>query len=268
MSEISTDAVSFLAQFGLPAMLALLGACWGSFAATVTERWPQGRSIVHPGSQCDGCKRALQVRDLVPVVSYAIARGRCRYCAAPISSRYPLIETTCAGIGLVSGCFLPAPESVWMALFGWQLLLLAILDAEHFWLPDPLIALLTGSGLCIAALGGTKSLISALLGAVVGFASLAGIALLYKRVRRRTGMGGGDPKLLGAIGIWVGWQALPMILLFGAGLGLCLALFVAASDTRRIAVWQRKLPLGTCLAFSAWVWCLLDKIGLSASTLY
>ena len=250
----------------MPTLLALLGACWGSFAATLSDRWPQGRSIVHPGSHCEACKRTLTVRDLIPVLSYVAARGRCRQCKVPISRRYPLIEIASASIGLVSGLLLPAPDSLWVALLGWQLLLLAILDAEHFWLPDPLVLLLAASGLGVAAMGGPERLIPSAIGALVGFAALFAIASLYKRIRGRTGMGGGDPKLFGAIGAWVGWQALPTVLLIGAGLGIGFAIFESIRDGGVIksgAMWQRRLPLGTCLAVSAWGWHLLDTMNLT-----
>jgi len=263
---LSAQATSYLATFGLPTLLTLLGACWGSFAATLSDRWPQGRSIVQPRSHCEACQRPLTVRDLIPVLSYIAARGRCRHCQTPISRRYPLIEIASAGIGLVSGLLLPTPDSFWVAALGWQLLLLAILDAEHFWLPNPLVALLAASGLGVAVLGGPERVMPAVIGAAAGFAALFTIAYLYKRIRGRTGMGGGDPKLLGAIGAWVGWQPLPIVLLIGAGLGIAFAIFEAIRDggvTKGGAIWQRRLPLGTCLAISTWVWVLLDRMNLT-----
>lgn len=266
MPPLSAQAASYLATFGLPTFLALLGACWGSFAATLSDRWPQGRSIVQPRSHCEACQRTLAVQDLIPVLSYILARGRCRHCETPISRRYPLIETASAGIGLVSGLLLPSPDSFWVAALGWQLLLLAILDAEHFWLPDRLVGLLAASGLGLAAMGGPERLLTAIIGAAAGFTVLFAIAYLYKRIRGRTGLGGGDPKLFGAIGAWVGWQALPIVLLIGAGLGIAFAIFEAIRDgavTKGEAIWQRRLPLGTCLAISTWVWLLLDRMNLT-----
>ena len=266
MPPLSPDAASYLHLIGAPALLTLLGACWGSFAATLSDRWPQGRSIVHPGSHCEACQRALSARDLIPVMSYIAARGRCSHCKVPISLRYPLIEIASAGIGLMSGLLLSAPDSLWAALLGWQLLLLGILDAEHFWLPDPLVAFLAASGLGIAAMSGPERLLPAVTGAMAGFAALFAVAYLYKRIRGRTGMGGGDPKLLGAIGAWAGWQALPVILLLGAGLGIGIAVCESIrdrSDIKSNPMWQRRLPLGTCLAVSAWGWYLFDHMNLA-----
>jgi leader peptidase (prepilin peptidase)/N-methyltransferase len=266
LPPFSAQAASYLFAFGVPTLLAVLGACWGSFAATLSERWPQGRSVVQPRSHCESCQRTLSAWDLIPVLSYILARGQCRNCGASISLRYSLIEIASASVGLLSGLLLPAPDSFWVAALGWQLLLLAILDAEHFWLPNRLVGLLAASGLGVAALGGPEHLLTALIGSAAGFTALFAIAYLYKHSRGRTGMGGGDPKLLGAIGAWVGWQALPMILLIGAGLGIGLAIFEVIRDGRVIkggSMWQRRLPLGTCLAISTWVWLLLDRMNLT-----
>ena len=205
------------------------------------------------------------------MLSFLAARGRCRHCKTSISRRYPLIEMACAGVGLLAALLVPWPYSLWVAVLGWQLLLLAILDAEHFWLPDPLVILLAASGLGVAALGGPERLIPALIGATAGFTSLFVVAHLYKRVRGRSGMGGGDPKLFGAIGAWVGWQSLPAILLVGAILGLGVAVLEAIRDRGDIKsreIWQRRLPFGTCLAISAWVWHLLDMMNPTVISLF
>ena len=266
MTPLSAHAASYLAAFDMPTLLAVLGACWGSFAATLSDRWPQGRSIIQPRSHCGSCQRTLSARDLIPVLSYILARGRCRHCSVPVSRRYPLIEIASASIGLVSGLLLPTPDSFWVAVLGWQLLLLAILDAEHFWLPNRLVALLAASGLGVAALGGPERLLTALIGTAAGFTALFAIAYLYKRIRGRTGMGGGDPKLLGAIGAWVGWQPLPFILFIAAMLGISFAVYEAIRDkgiTKSEAMLQRRLPLGTCLAVSTWGWHLFDMMNLT-----
>lgn len=243
--------------------LAALGACWGSFAATLSDRWPQGRSIVRPGSHCEQCARPLSARDLIPVVSYALARGRCRHCKAPISARYPLFEIAAAGVGALSALLVPWPDCLWVALLGWQLLLLAVLDAEHFWLPDPLVAVLAGSGICASLLSGGPQFADAVIGAAAGFAALFAIATFYKRTRGRTGMGGGDPKLFGAIGAWIGWQGLPLVLLMAAMIGIGVAGWMASRDTKGAPLLQRRLPFGTCLAVSAWVWYLFNKVNLT-----
>lgn len=250
-----------------PAVLALflvvVGACWGSFAATLSERWPAGRSIVRPRSRCDSCDAALGARDLIPLFSYLVSRGRCRSCGSVIPLRYPMVEAACAAIGLVAALFLPLPNAFWIALFGWQLLLLAILDAEHFWLPDPLVGCLALTGIVAAIVAGGSAVGEALIGGAVGFASLAAVALMYKRLRGRTGMGGGDPKLFGAIGIWTGWQALPVILLAAALVGMVAVLFLAIRGPTGEPLHLRRIPFGTCLAICGWVYCLSAMVNPS-----
>lgn len=244
-------------------LLAALGACWGSFAATLSERWPQGRSVLQPRSHCESCARPLSVLDLIPVVSYVIMRGRCRHCAAPFSSRYLLIKLACAGIGAASALSTTWPDGLWVAVLGWQLILLAVLDAEHFWLPNPLVAWLAGTGLCVAVLAGCPQFLAALIGSAVGFGALYVIAEIYRRTRGKAGMGGGDPKLFGAIGAWIGWQGLPIVLFFAAMIGIGVAAWMATRDTNGLPLLQRRLPFGTCLAVSAWGYFLFIKMNLS-----
>lgn len=240
--------------------MALLGACWGSFAATITERWPAGESIVRPRSRCASCNVDLRSRDLVPLFSYLLSRGRCRACRAQIPPRYPMIEGASLAIGFFSAALLPFPQAFWIAVLGWQLLLLAILDAEHFWLPDFLVGSLALTGILCATLVGTDAVAESLLGGSVGFSSLCAVAMAYKYFRGRTGMGGGDPKLFGAIGIWTGWQALPLILLSAALVGIVAILLAAIRSRPNISLNLRRVPFGTCLALCAWVYCLLAMV--------
>ncbi len=240
--------------------LALLGACWGSFAATVTDRWPAGGSILAPRSHCASCGRTLGILDLVPLASFVLARGRCRTCNTPIPWRYPLIELGSAGLAVLAAMLAPGPDAFWLVLLGWQLFLLAILDAEHFWLPNALTAALALTGLGHAFATGAAQWPEAVLGGAVGFGSLYVIAAAYKRVRHRTGLGGGDPKLLGAIGFWASWRLLPVILLTAALIGIAVAALMVIRDRNRHGIMTRRLPFGTCLALSAWLWMLAESV--------
>ena len=239
------------------ALFALLGACWGSFAATLSDRWPKGGSIVGPRSACASCGRKLAVADLVPILSFLVTRGRCRHCEARIPVRYPLTETACAGVAMAAALLLPGPQAVWIALFGWQLVALALLDAEHFWLPDVLTGMLAATGLAHALIMAAPVLSDALAGGVSGFLSLYAIAVVYRHVRHKAGLGGGDPKLFGAVGLWSGWQPLPVILFSSALIGIGLAAVLTIRDRGDRQFLSRRLPFGTCLAISAWLWLLV-----------
>lgn len=232
-----------------------LGAIAGSFIATVLIRWPKGLPITGR-SRCDSCDARLHALDLVPVLSWAALRGRCRGCGARIDMRHLAIELAAAAIGLVALLAHPLPLAAATALLGWWLLLTAALDLEHHWLPDALTLPLIPLGLAAAWAGLGPPLADRLAGAAIGWAALAGLAFLYRRLRGRDGMGGGDPKLMAALGAWVGAWQLPALLL-GAGL-LGLAAVLAMRLRGAPVAATTRLPLGTLLALAAWpVWLVV-----------
>lgn len=222
---------------------AVAGAIAGSFLATVVIRWPQDRPVSSGRSACDSCGRTLGVVDLIPLLGFLIRRGRCATCHAPIDRRHPLIELAAALIGAAALAVSPGWGGAAGALFGWLLLALAVLDVEHFWLPDRLTVPLALSGLAAGVAGIAPALQDRLIGAAAGFGALALIGWGYRALRRREGLGGGDPKLLGAIGAWLGWQALPFVLL-GASLTGLVAVGIAAARGDAVSA-------GTCLPFGA-----------------
>lgn len=232
-----------------------LGLIAGSFLATALIRWPKRKGVLAGRSHCDTCEAPLRARELVPVISWLIQRGRCRRCAARIDPRHIAIELAAAVVGLVALLAHPLPLGLVSALFGWWLLLTAALDLEHQWLPDRLTLPLIPLGLAAAWAGLGPPLADRAAGAALGWAVLALIASGYKRVRGRDGMGGGDPKLMGAVGAWVGAWNLPSILL-GSGL-IGLALVLAMRLKGEEVSGTTRLPLGTLIALAAWpVWLL------------
>ena len=240
----------------MPAMLAVLGSVVGSFLATLVIRWPADRSVVRGRSQCDHCGTALAARDLVPLFSAALARGRCRHCGGSIDARHWQIELGAAAIGLVAAVAVPGPVALAGAVFGWLLLALATLDVSEFWLPDRLTGTLALGGLVTGLIGIYPPLTDRLIGGGAGFAGLWLVGQGYQLLRHREGLGGGDPKLLGAIGLWVGWQMLPVILLLASLTGFAL-IFVRAVGVRTARM-DDRVPLGALLAIAAYpAWLFL-----------
>lgn len=238
-----------------PALLAILGSVIGSFLATVAMRWPEGRSAATGRSACDGCGRTLSPADLVPLLSHAAFQGRCRACGAPIDPLHWQVELAAALVGLAAGLAADGMTAALGAAFGWLLLLLAALDLRAFWLPDRLTALLALAGLASAA-SVAPPVADRLIGGAAGFVSLWLIAAGYRRWRGREGMGGGDPKLLGAIGLWLGWRVLPMVVTAAALIGLAVVLGLAVMG--RPMDRHRALPFGTLLAAAAYpAWLLM-----------
>ena len=193
--------------------------------------------------------------------------------AAALSTRLPLPESPMRPtwrrwaamgmasvlLGVWSGLAVGWPLAVVGAPLAVALLLIAVIDAEHFWLPNILTLPLGAAGLAASAFIGPGSFVDHLIGAVLGFAVLAGLAALYKRLRGRDGLGGGDARLLAAIGAWVGWAGLPSVVVWAslAGLSWVLARIVA----RRAPSLDTALPYGTYLAIGAWLTWLYGPLG-------
>jgi leader peptidase (prepilin peptidase)/N-methyltransferase len=238
-----------------------LGLIAGSFLGLVSVRLPTGQGIVAGRSRCTACSRTLSSRDLIPMLSYLVARGKCRLCKARIPICYPAMELGCAALGAWAALIQPTPLAALLtALLGWQLLLIAVVDAEHFWLPDGVTLPLMGSGLAASALLKAPGVAASLTGTVVGFVSLWLLAWAYRQLRGREGLGGGDPYLFAAIGAWVGWAGLPSVLLWAAAAGLSVVL--AAQLGRRGLTGSSRLPFGVFLAIGGWFTWNYGPLGL------
>lgn len=235
-------------------LLGLLGAIAGSFVAALSIRWPAGRSVMRGRSTCDACGRTLRARDLVPVASMLLLRGRCRDCGALIDRRHLAIELIGIGVGAAAGMTSPGLGGAAGAAFGWLLLALGALDLAALWLPDRLTAILALGGIAAGVVQRHPAIGDRLIGGVAGFALLWVVARGYRLVRGREGMGGGDPKLLGGIGLWLGWRPIPAVLLLASLVGLAVVLFAAMRG--RALGREAALPFGVFLsiaAYPAWI---------------
>jgi len=180
--------------------------------------------------------------------------------AGPIPRRAAAFGAGMIALALWAWGVQPGPLALVGALFGGWLLLIAVIDAEHFWLPDRLTLPLGVAGLVVAAIIAPDALGDRAIGVIAGFAVLAGLAALYERLRGRRGLGGGDARMLAAIGAWVGWQGLPSVLLIGSLAGLLVVLVLAMRGRKPRA--DARLPFGTFMAIGAWATWLYGPIGL------
>jgi leader peptidase (prepilin peptidase)/N-methyltransferase len=180
--------------------------------------------------------------------------GKCRSCGHKIGPTPLLIELAAIALGAISVLLLPPSEALAASIFGWLLLPLIILDYQHYWLPDRLIIPLAIAGL-LAGPTLTSSMTWSDRGAglLAGFGVLEAIRLGFKRWRGYHGMGAGDPKLFGVLGIWMGWQTLPIILLGASAIGLCLALVTRLMFARP----PDLLPFGSYLCAAAFLFVTL-----------
>lgn len=203
--------------------------------------------LASPGSHCPACRQPLSAAENIPLLSWLWQRGRCRHCQVAISPRYPLVE---AGTALVTALLAWRFGVGWgtLALFvlGWGLIALTLIDLDHHLLPDDLTLPLLWLGLIVNALGqGPANLEDAVWGAVTGYGLLWSVYWIFRLLTGKEGMGQGDFKLLAALGAWLGWQALPLIILVSSLLGALLGLSLIALQGRSRHV---ALPFGPYLA--------------------
>jgi leader peptidase (prepilin peptidase)/N-methyltransferase len=235
------------AAWGLTALAPFVG----SFLGVIVRRLPAGSPITRGRSGCEKCGTELRARDLVPILSWIVAKGRCRYCGHTIGWFYPSIELAALAVALVA-VLVDDGEAAWLdALLGWWLLTLGWIDIRCWLLPDVLTLPLVIAGLAAAAVFDPEQLADRAAGAALGYLLLLAVAVLYRRLRGRDGLGRGDAKLLAASGAWLGASALPHVILFAA-----LAALIGAAGLRLAGVRlgaQSSLPFGPFLALATWV---------------
>lgn len=231
------------------AVFSLLGLVFGSFANVVILRLPRGESVVRPRSHCPQCKKQIAWYDNLPVLSWLMLKGKCRFCQTKISKRYPLVELLTA---LIFGALFLKVGWSWLLLeyliFAFGLIVVTFIDLDHMILPD----VFTVSGLIIglagAALNPERSFMSALGGVLMGGGFLWAIAVIYYSLRKQEGMGGGDIKLLAWIGAVLGWTSIPFVILASSLVGTLVGLVVAFKSEKGL---KEGIPFGPYLTASA-----------------
>jgi leader peptidase (prepilin peptidase)/N-methyltransferase len=188
---------------------------------------PPVYNLVVPRSACPNCARPIQALENVPVISYLILGGRCKGCRQKISVRYPVVELITGVLtGLVAWRLGFGAQGVAACVLVWALVALTLIDFDTQLLPDSITQPLLWLGLLVNSFGVFTDLRSSLIGAVAGYLILWSVYWLFKLITKKEGMGYGDFKLLAALGAWLGWKSLPIIILLssvvGAAVGICL----------------------------------------------
>ncbi|MCA1560823.1 MAG: A24 family peptidase [Acidobacteria bacterium] len=238
--------------------LSCLGLAVGSFLNVCIHRIPKHVSIVSPGSRCPHCGYALRWFDNIPLVSYAVLRGRCRGCGAGISIRYPVVELITLVIFLTHyAVFGWSALLVVRLLFACALIVLFAIDLEHHLLPNVITLPGIGAGLLFSTVV-PPGIEAALIGTLVGGGVLWLIGEAYYRYAGQEGMGGGDVKMLAMIGASLGWKLVLVALVFSSVAGSVIGMLVILSGRGGM---KQALPYGTFLALGGLVASLVgDRI--------
>lgn len=229
-----------------------------ALTAIPTQRSPRSEgagaqrlSLARPGSHCPSCGTAIRAWENIPILSWLALRGRCRACKAKISIRYPLVEALTAVLSVVVVWQLgPTTAALAALILTWGLVALAIIDFDTQLLPDSLTLPLLWLGLLLS-LGGTfTDSASAILGATAGYLLLWLVFQAFRITTGKEGMGRGDFKLLALFGAWLGWQAVPQIILLSALPGAIVGVALIASGRQQAG---QPIPYGPFLAIAGWI---------------
>ena len=219
--------------------------------ATAKEVQPERFNLMVPRSACPHCGHPISALENIPLVSWLWLRGRCRDCQAPISARYPLVELlTGLASGWVAWYFLPGWPLYGALLLTWTLIALTFIDLDKMLLPDQLTLPLLWAGLLLNLLGGLASLQDAVIGAIAGYLLLWSLYWSFKLLTGKEGMGYGDFKLLAALGAWLGWQSLPLILILSSVVGAVVGITLMLLRRHQQG---NPIPFGPYLAMAGWI---------------
>jgi len=227
----------------------IFGAIVGSFLNVCILRLPKEESIITPGSHCPHCKKSIKFYDNIPLISYLYLKGKCRHCHQPISAQYPFIE----GITALISLFLMltfGPSWSYLIYFSFiaALIVITVIDLYHQIIPDVISIPGIGVGLISALVLPRITFFDSLIGILLGGGSLFFVATLYQWLFKREGMGGGDIKLLGMIGAFLGWKAVILTIFLSSLLGSITGIAIIAFKGKDF---KYAIPFGPFLSLAA-----------------
>lgn len=217
----------------------------------------QVTNLIQPPSHCPHCKTKIKPLHNIPVVSYLWLKGRCGYCSKPINIRYPIVELITMILSMMVAWHFGVSLQLLLGLvFVWGLLTLSVIDIDHHLLPDSITLSLLWLGLTVNAFALFTDIHSALFGAIIGYVSLWLVFHLFKLATGKEGMGYGDFKLFACLGAWLGWQLLPIVILFASVVGVVVGLaMIALGNQQR----SQPIPFGPFLCAAGFIALLWGK---------
>ena len=234
------------------ALAGILGAVFGSFINCFAWRIANGEKVTKGRSHCPVCGHELGALDLIPIISYIALKGKCRFCGARISPRYPAVELLTGGLFFVTYLhYSPSWEMIAAMVFSAFMVAITFIDLDHQIILDGMLALLAAAGLGLGLWLGQPGFVDMLIGVGVGGGLLLALAVISGG-----GMGGGDVKFAAALGFWLGWPGILLCLLISFVAGGVISLLLLLTKLR-----GRKdfIPFGPFIALGAWVTLLYGR---------
>ena len=240
----------------------ILGSIWGSFSNVCIHRLPDNKSVSRGRSYCPSCKKQIRWYDNIPLLSYIFLRAKCRDCSTRIGIKYFIVELICAlSFVLVFYLFGFSLTTLLFFILSIFFVIIFFIDLKHFIIPNQLTFPLMAIGFFKTFNPNLNqyffpNLIDSMIGGVVGYSIIWIIIFVYKKLRKKEGMGLGDAKLLSAIGFWFGWISIPFILFFSSFIALAYALPSLLNKSKNMS---SSIPYGPYLVLGCVLYLLLLK---------
>jgi leader peptidase (prepilin peptidase)/N-methyltransferase len=243
----------------------MMDRAWQAEVAAEPPAEAQERfDLVWPGSRCPHCSHSIRAIHNIPVLSWILLKGRCAYCSEGIPARYPVVEAFTALLSVVVASHFGASWATLAALvLTWFLIALSLIDLDHKLLPDSMTLPLLWIGMLIslvevdgAPVFAGLDIRDSVIGAAAGYLSLWSVYQLFKLLTGKEGMGYGDFKLLAALGAWLGWQMLPLVIVLSAAVGSVVGIGLIVTGQRSR---QAEIPFGPYLAGAGWLALLYGR---------
>ncbi len=226
----------------------------GDIQTDTTKKIADPFNLAVPRSTCPSCGHIIKAWENIPIISYLLLRAKCSKCDAHISCRYPIIEGITALLSVIVAWHFGFTWQTGAALLlTWALICLTMIDFDHYLLPDNITLPFLWAGLLLALFGIFTHPADAIIGAILGYMILWSIYWVFKLLTGKEGMGYGDFKLLALLGAWMGWQALPVIILLSSLVGAIVGISLIAFRNHDKS---KPIPFGPYLAAAGWI-CLI-----------
>jgi len=234
----------------------LFGLIFGSFANVVIYRLPKGKSVISPGSACPSCGKHILFYDNIPLVSFILLRGKCRFCKKKISARYFLVEMISGILFFLTYLKFGLCEKFFIyTFFIYCLMIVGFIDIDTFLISDVIVLPMIVLGLLFSLvpgihnnLSGISSFLYSLFGVILGAGLLIFLSIFGKLVFKKEAMGGGDVKLLAMIGAFLGWKSVCITIFFASLLGTIISLSLIACRKKTM---EDYVPFGPYLGLGA-----------------
>ncbi|WP_456397585.1 prepilin peptidase [Desulfurobacterium sp.] len=236
----------------------ILGTIVGSFLNVCIYRLPREESVIFPGSHCPKCNSPIRWYDNIPIISYLLLKGKCRYCGEKISPVYPIVEFL-SGL-LTAGIFFRfgiSFDSLYYSILTWFLIAISVIDIKELMVPVKPCYIIMVLGMVLSPFTHTVSLIDSILGASLGAGIILFIIESYFIFRDKEGMGYGDANIMAAIGSFLGWKKVFFVIFFASLIGAIIGIiFIISGDKDN----ESPLPFGPFLAIGAYLTIFLGDL--------